>query len=249
MAYQITPKTVFRAGGSIAYSSSPDNAFLSYSVANFYTIASPGQFLPASSTSQWKSAHRFSDPNVSRNITSTHSQSSSTGCGLNSNLPCVPPQEPFITISKSSGRLPRIFQWSIGFQQEIMPNLVVEANYVGNRGAWFTAPLLDTQSFNGLTQDILSKLTTEGPGGGGLYGATSNMAFTNPADYTLLNTPISSPAVIARFPKLANPSNVYPGFPTSETLAQALRPYPQWFGVPSFLGTAHGRHVVRFAAD
>ena len=48
VAYQIAPKTVFRAGGSIAYSSSPDNAFLSYSVANFYTVASPGQFLPAS---------------------------------------------------------------------------------------------------------------------------------------------------------------------------------------------------------
>ncbi len=159
---------------------------------------------------------------------------------MNSNLPCVPPQEPFITIAKSSGRLPRIFQWSIGFQQEIVPNLMVEASYVGNRGAWFTAPLLDTQSFNGLTQNILSNLTTEGPGGGGLYGATSNMAFTNPADYALLNTPISSPAVVARFPKLANPSNVYPGFPSSETLAQALRPYPQWFGVPSFLGPPMG---------
>ena len=84
------------------------------------------------------------------------------------NLPCIPPQEPFITIPKSSGRLPRIFQWSIGFQREIMPNLVVDANYVGNRGAWFTAPLLDTQSFNGLTQNMLSNLTTEGPGGTGL---------------------------------------------------------------------------------
>jgi hypothetical protein len=121
-----------------------------------------------------------------------------------------------------------------------MPNLVVDANYVGNRGAWFTAPLLDTQAFNGLTQNILSNLTTEGPGGKGLYGATSNMAFTNPADYSLLNSPISSPAVIARFPRLADPSNVYPGFPSSETLAQALRPYPQWFGVPPFHGPPMG---------
>ena len=226
VAYQIAPKTVFRAGGSIAYSSSPDNAFLSYSVANFYTVASPGQFLPASQLANGTPLTGALTPTFPE-YNQYPFPISSTGCGLNSNLPCVPPQEPFITIEKSSGRLPRVFQWSIGLQQEIMPNLMVEASYVGNRGAWFTAPLLDNQAFNGLTQNILSNLTTEGPGGGGLYGATSNMAFTNPADYALLNSPISSPAVIARFPKLADPSNVYPGFPSSETLAQALRPYPQ----------------------
>ena len=80
----------------------------------------------------------------------------------------------------------------------------------------------------------------QGPGGKGLYGATSNMAFTNPGDYALLNSPISSPAVVARFPKLADPSNVYPGFPSNNSLAQALRPYPQWYGVPSFLGPPMG---------
>ncbi len=154
--------------------------------------------------------------------------------------PASPPQEPFITIPKST-RLPRIFQWSIGFQREIMPNLVVDANYVGNRGAWFTAPLLDTQSFNGLTQNMLSNLLTSGPGGTPLYGATSNMSFQNPADYALLNDDINNPAVIARFPKLANPDNVYPGFSGSaNTLAQALRNYPQWYGVPSFLGPPMG---------
>ena len=64
VAYQIDSKTVFRAGGSIAYSSSPDNAFLSYSVANFYTVASAGQFLPASQLANGNSAHRRSDVHV-----------------------------------------------------------------------------------------------------------------------------------------------------------------------------------------
>ena len=239
VAYQIAPKTVFRAGGSIAYSSSPDNAFLSASVANFYTIGSPGQFLPATQLSSGNPLTGALAPTFPEYNQYPFPQSA-TGCGLKGNLPCVLPTEPFITIEKSSGRLPRVFQWSIGLQQEIVPNLMVEASYVGNRGAWFTAPLLDTQAFNGLTQDILSNLTTEGPGGKGLYGATSNMAFTNPADYNLLNTPISNPAVIAKFPALANPSNVYPGFPSNETLAQALRPYPQWYGVPPFLGPPMG---------
>ncbi len=239
VAYQINPKTVFRAGGSIAYSSAPDNAYLSYSVANFYNVQSPGQFLPATQLSS-------GDPLVGPLAVTFPEYNqypfpvSSTGCGLSSNLPCVPPQEPFITIAKNSGRLPRIFQWSIGVQREIVPNLMVEANYVGNRGAWFTAPLRDTQAFNGLTQNILSNLTTAGPNGSGVYGATSNMAFTNPSDYALLNDQINNPAVIAKFPLLANPSNVYPGFPSTQTLAQALRPYPQWYGVPPFLGPPSG---------
>jgi len=239
VAYQIAPKTVFRAGGSIAYSSSPDNAFLSYSVANFYTVGSPGQFLPATQLSNGNPLTGALAPTFPEYNQYPFPQSSS-GCGLNGTLPCVLPTEPFITYEKSSGRLPRIFQWSIGLQQEIMPNLVVEAAYVGNRGAWFTAPLLDTQSYNGLTPNILANLTTEGPGGKGLYGATQNMSFQNPADYTLLNEPISSAAVIQRFPALANPSNVYPGFPSNQTLAQALRPYPQWYGVPSFEGPPMG---------
>ncbi len=232
VAYQITPKTVFRAGGSIANSSAADNAFLSASVANFYTAASPGQFLPATQLSNGNPFPGVTFPEYNQFPIPVPG----TSCG---GTQCVVPQEPFITIAKS-GRLPRIFQWSIGLQQEIVPNLMVEASYVGNRGAWFTAPLLDTQSFNGLTQNILSNLTTEGPGGKGVYGTTSNMSFTNPADYQLLQDQISNPAVIARFPALANPNNVYPGFPSSQTLAQALRPYPQWYGVPNFLGPPDG---------
>ncbi len=232
VAYQITPKTVFRAGGSIAYSSAADNAFLSASVANFYTASSPGLFLPATQLSNGNPFPNVTFPEYNQYPIGTPG----TNCG---GVECAVPAEPFITIPKT-GRLPRIFQWSIGFQQEIAPNLMVDAAYVGNRGAWFTAPLLDTQSFNGLTAQRLANLTTEGPGGAGVYGTTQDMSFTNPADYALLQDSISNPAVIARFPALANPSNVYPGFPSSSTLAQALRPYPQWYGVPSFLGPPDG---------
>jgi Carboxypeptidase regulatory-like domain len=238
VAYQITPKTVFRAGGAMAYSSPADNAFLSYSVANFYNVQSPGQFLPAGQLANGDPLHG-SPLETFPYYNQYPFPVSQTGCGLTGGLPCVPPQEPFITIARSS-RLPRIFQWSIGFQREVIPNLLFEANYVGNRGAWFTAPLRDTQSFNGLTQQILSNLTTEGPGGTGKYGATQNMNFQNASDFNLLNEQINSPAVIARFPALANPSNVYPGFPSTSTLAQALRPYPQWYGVPNFLGPPMG---------
>ena len=156
-----TPKTVFRAGGSIAYSSAPDNAFLSYSVANFYTVASPGQFLPATQLST-------GNPLVPGVTFPSYDQYpfpiSSSGCGLTAQSPASRRRSLSSPLPERT-RLPRIFQWSIGIQREIIPNLMIEANYVGNRGAWFTAPLRDTQSFNGLTQNILSNLTTGGPGG------------------------------------------------------------------------------------
>ena len=54
----------------------------------------------------------------------------------------IPPSSPFVSIAPNAGRLPRIFQWSVGFQREVTRDLVVEASYVGNRSAWFVAPLL-----------------------------------------------------------------------------------------------------------
>jgi hypothetical protein len=139
----------------------------------------------------------------------------------------IPPSGPFISIAPNAARLPRIFQWSIGFQREIARDLMVEASYVGNRGAWFTAPLLASLNYNALTPQQLQSQ----------YGL--NVA--NPVDAQLLTTPISSPSVIARFPNLANPNSVYQGFPSGQPLIAALVPYPQWYrGVPPFLGPPMG---------
>src|SRR5262249_11476617 len=59
---------------------------------------------------------------------------------------------------------------------------------------------------------------------------------TNAADRALLTLPINSSQVMARFPQFANPNNAYPGFPSIQPLNQALRPHPQWLGVPPFPG-------------
>ena len=72
------------------------------------------------------------------------------------------------------------------------------------------------------------------------YGATQGIDITSRTDTGLLNDQINNPAVIARYPLLANPNNVYPGFPSTQTLGQALRPYPQWNGIPPFLGPPMG---------
>src|SRR5262249_55067318 len=88
------------------------------------------------------------------------SQTSATGCGVAPafSSPCRPIDSPFITIDKGTGRPPRIFNWSIGLQREILPSLLIEASYVGNRGAWFTAPDLAAEAENGLTpQGLLAE--------------------------------------------------------------------------------------------
>jgi hypothetical protein len=138
----------------------------------------------------------------------------------------IPLAAPFISIAANAGRQPRIFQSSIGLQREIARNLVVEAAYVGNRGAWWVAPEASALNYNALTpQGLLSQ-----------YG----IDVANPTEAKLLNTPINSPPVIARFPWLASPNSVYPGFPATQALGQALRPYPQWLGIPPFLGPPMG---------
>jgi hypothetical protein len=225
IAYQITPKTVFRAGGAISYGSQSDDAGVNHSAADYLSLGTPAYGAPAAIL---KNGDSFGPGNVYGNPVLTWPNSflntpyspAPTASGV------IPPAAPFISIAANAGRLPRIFQWSIGFQREISPNLVVDAAYVGNRGAWWVGPEISALNYNALTpQGLLSQ-----------YG----IDVTNPADAKLLNTPINSPLVTSRFPWLANPNNVYPGFPATQPLGQALRPYPQWLGIPPFLGPPDG---------
>jgi hypothetical protein len=79
-------------------------------------------------------------------------------------------------------------------------------SFVGNRGAWWPANGL--VSYNALNPQLL---------------AAKGINANNPADITLLNQTMSNPAVIARGFTVP-----YPGFPATATLAQALRPYPEF---------------------
>jgi len=230
VAYQITPKTVFRGGGAISYAATSDEAGLNSSAGDFYTIPSPGYGISAPLL-------QFGDPLGPGNqygnpVVHWPNFNPSFPVAASTNPLVIPPASPFVSIAPNAGRLPRTFQWSLGFQRELTSNIVVEAAYVGNRGAWWAAPLLSGLNYNALTpQGLLADRS---------YGATNGLNITNPTDFNLINTPISSPSVIARYPQLANPNVVYPGFPSTSTLGQALRPYPQWNGIPPFLGPPMG---------
>ncbi|MCU1340237.1 MAG: hypothetical protein JWO19_5818 [Bryobacterales bacterium] len=220
-AYQINSKTVLRMGAGVAYGTAPNQANLGRSANDFLTH-SPAGFGEAAGFlidgNPLAPGNRFGNPpNVWPDY---RPRPFEVAPGVR------PPYSPFTHIDRNSGRPPRIFQWSVGLQREITRDLVVEAAYVGNRGAWWTAPVLSLEDYNSLDP---AQLKTN-------WG----IDIQNPADRTLLTTRISSPSVIARFPFLANPNNVYPGFPATNTLNQVLRAQPQFLGIPGFLGPPLG---------
>ena len=112
----------------------------------------------------------------------------------------------------NGGRPPRVVQWSINVQRQITNEVMVEAAYVGNRSAWDQAnSLLD---LNALTPQRI---------------AAAGLNINNAADRSLLTSTFASGLPQARGFQVP-----YAGFPTGLTLAQALRPYPQ-FGTISSL--------------
>ncbi len=187
VAYQITPKTVFRAGFGVVYARTASNDFASMSIGSNNPFASPGLYQPAMTLSGGVPI---------KPVWPVFS------AGLYPAYPGQAPTTPPFFIDQNAGRPPRQMQWSIGVQREIVKDFVVELSYVGNRGAWWQANQLVNP--NALTPQILSA-----------YGLSLN----NPADLALLAKPLSAQT---RF------SSPYPGFPTSSTVAQALRPYPQF---------------------
>ncbi|HSP66570.1 MAG TPA: hypothetical protein VLN48_02510, partial [Bryobacteraceae bacterium] len=231
IAYKLNDKTVVRVGGGISYGTSPNNAFLTYSVPDFFNfVDQPVAGLPAGllkDGNPYAPGNRFGNAPLVYPDFSPHFPFT-TAPGY------TPPLSPFISIDRNAGRLPRIAQWSIGVQREVARGMVLDVSYVGNRGVWWTAPTLSTYAYNSLQ---LSDVKAAG------------LDPTNPSDLQLLVTPISSPLVQQRFPNLQVVTGstgfktvpaVYPGFPASQLLQQALRPYPQFYGVPPFLGPPLG---------
>ena len=114
---------------------------------------------------------------------------------------------PLSNIDPNGDRPTRVNQWSIGVQREIVHNLVVEGAYVGNRAIWVTGNSLVQMNY--LSDQLLAD-----------YGLSRN----NAADRSLLSSTICSPTAISRgFTKLP-----YAGFPCSATVAQSIRPFPQF---------------------
>jgi hypothetical protein len=119
------------------------------------------------------------------------------------------PQE----MDQNAGRPARQTQWSVGIQREVFPNLLVEATYVGNRGVWWNAGGMINP--NAISEQLL---------------AAHGLSLSNPTDLKILAAPLNSPTAIAA--GFGNPP--YPGFPLTATVAQSLRPFPQYGAITNW---------------
>ncbi|HEY7334534.1 MAG TPA: TonB-dependent receptor [Bryobacteraceae bacterium] len=119
-------------------------------------------------------------------------------------------------LDPGASRPPRQNQWSIGIQREITHNTVIEASYVANRGVWWgggtaTAPV-----------GPLGYLNQVSPQGFAAYNGLA--PYTNATDNLLLGQTLASSQVTSRLGNIVP----YAGYPTNNTLANALRPFPQF---------------------
>ncbi len=203
-AFQITPKTVFRSGFGIVYSGTASN-----------NNAASG--LAGSSATTTAPSFGIPVTTLAQGIPTSFRPAPwpSYDAGY---FPTVPRNSAVITpgqgpvwMDPNAGRPSRQLQWSVGFQREINRNLVVDLAYVGNRGVWWQAPGL--LNLNANTPERLKAF---------------GLDVTNPADQALLRSTFTQPAVTARF------KVPYAGFPANQTLAQALRPFPQFTNIPVY---------------
>ncbi len=118
---------------------------------------------------------------------------------------------------QNAGRPARTTQWSIGIQRELSGNMVVEATYVGNRGVWWQA---NTAVNDNAIQPGLLASQHNG------LSATTLDAGGNPLMLDQLGSVLGTPLA-----SQYNLSRPYGAFPLSETVAQSVRPYPEYTSI------------------
>ena len=203
VAYQITSKTIFRAGWGVTYGGTDPFAYISN------TSILGGGSIGYNSIS-WV-APGFGTPAANFTQGLPYTQAQLYPATLSAGIVPFPGQlnSPPYWIDPQAGRPPRINQWNIGIQRSITEDLVAEAAYVGNRAVWLQATNL--VDINGLTNQIL---------------AANGLNLNNAANDTLLKSTFAS-----GIPQAAGFKVPYPGFPLASTLAQALRPFPQFTNI------------------
>jgi len=201
-AYQFLPKTVFRGGFGIVYAGTGQGGTFGGGI--FGTASANNPFGP----SGVPGAPIMTLSNIAVNgapitqSTIAWPNLSSSYYPIGGVLPGGGPQ----SYDPNGGRPPRQYQYSAGIQREIIPNLLLDVSYVGNYVIWwYTAALTN---LNYLSNAILSQ---------------NGLSLNNPANLATLLAPIGSAAAGIFQNRIP-----FTGFPLTATVAQSLRPFPQF---------------------
>ena len=224
VAYQIDPKTVFRAGWGLVYQfvASPAGSVI-YTNGAYPVAANSPAYIPSG--------------NQYVNIETPGSIVAPAWPVFSPSIFPVPGtvggQTPGVP-DANQNRPPRINQFSAGFQREITRNTIIEASYVGNRAVWLggfpSGPLAYFSQVSPQAYASYGLFPYPGTGpcatGGGVCTSST---YNNDADRNLLSQQLSSAAVAQAAARTGRASFLpYAGFPTSQSLASALYPYPQF---------------------
>ncbi|SPE36007.1 conserved exported hypothetical protein [Candidatus Sulfopaludibacter sp. SbA6] len=213
-AYQINAKTVLRAGWGLSYG--PLVALLTDPSAsgtgfNSVTIPSPGNGVGAGFLSQ---------PLV-------FNQQALWGATYDPGLNVVPGggiQSAPALVDRNSGRPSRVNQWNISLQRELLRDVIVEAAFIGNHGVWEAQG--SSQGFYNASVGNLINYDAVSPATLAKYGLSD---LTDPNVRSLLSATIGSAAAIA-----AGFKPPYANFPSTASVLQSLRPFPQYSSIGQF---------------
>lgn len=203
VAYQLTPKTILRGGVALLIGTTPDNGIQTRAVTSVNNV-------PSTAFAQSPL------PNgLAGGIPLTYAQIAWPNFNP-SNFPVVsvpgtPGAAPSVWIDRNAGYPSKSYQYSFSVQREVIRNLVAEASYVGNRGVWLPSNGVVNYNVN-TPQSLLA----------------AGLDITNAADRAILNAQIGS-AAAGRFQNKLPYSN----FPLTSTVAQSLRPFPQFTNSPT----------------
>ncbi len=206
VAYQLDPKTVLRGGWGFSYGQVPT-----------YFYITNGALLGVGFNQINFTSPSFGTPGAVLRNGLQYDHSLLYIATLNPGLVPTPGQlnPPNYYIDPNGARPPRINQWSIGVQRQITGDLMIEAAYVGNRGVWISQP-------NAIfATNTLVNLNAINPATLAAVGIDPS---TTAGQQLLLSTFASGT------PQKNGFNLPYPGFPVTATLAQALRPFPQFAG-------------------
>lgn len=206
-AYQIDPKTVLRGGWGFTYGQA--NVF-NYLGGNTNVVGVGFNLLTFSAPS-------FGTPNTTLSNGFQYNPASVFAASLNPGIVPVAgsvSNSPSPWFDRNGGRPPRINNWNLSLQREITPNLIVEAAYVGNRAVWLVSGDASNFGLNNLNELTMQRIASFG------------LNVSSTSDRSLLTSTFASGLPQQRGFKIP-----YTGFPTGATLAQSLRPYPQFSNI------------------
>ena len=216
-AYQIDSKTVINGGFGVVYGANTVQTGSTTNVANASTPAF-GQ-----TVGQLQNG-------IPSNV-SIQWPTFSAGAGQAPGAVVAPPT----LLDPNAGRPMRLLQWNVTVQREVTRNTVVKAAYVGNRGVWEEAMTAPTSGSPLSTFNALNPATLQSLGFNDFTSATQS---------ALLTTPIASLSAAQKQQLSAMGVSLQPyaNFPASQTVRQALLPFPQYTGLLPAAGAPIGKN-------